>query len=107
MNQSIRDIKARFLAEAHRKLVEISSSDDRILMAAFEESPQGELPLYVHRVAGLAGSIGFKELGTSARLLEDAIQKFSEAPSHEKLPEDELELFLFELADATSGSQRL
>jgi HPt (histidine-containing phosphotransfer) domain-containing protein len=90
--------RKRFLGEAQERVLMWSGKDLRVLVSKRSSEPTDSFGAYVHRVAGIATTLGFTELGDAAARLELAIKKYLLGKLAADQLEEDVEEFLTELA---------
>jgi HPt (histidine-containing phosphotransfer) domain-containing protein len=90
--------RKRFLGEARDRISMWSDKDARVLLSNGSSEQTDNFGAYVHRVAGVATTLGFVELGEAAAQLELAIKMCTLGKLTEDQLEEDVEDFLTELA---------
>lgn len=81
------ELRARYLASVPEKLQQIQDAWSRIQSDGWRPEHLEPLRAMAHRLAGSAGSYGFRSQGQAAADLEDLIVRFAETPDPQALAE--------------------
>lgn len=98
INAVLASTRDRFLGEARERVSMWSDKDVRALISNGSSKQTDNFGAYVHRVAGVASTLGFAELGEAAARLELAIKMCTLGKLTEDQLEEDVEEFLTELA---------
>lgn len=81
---AIEGLRPRFLAAMAEHLDHMEDAYDVLLLDNLAQDAMRELAFRAHRVAGIAGTFGWADIGTLARQTEEALNKQLATPDTDK-----------------------